>query len=331
MAWTLPEDHRLAGRTVVITGANSGVGFGAAELLARAGARVLFACRSRDRGEAAVARLGRSVPGADLELRLLDLADLASVRAFATDLAADHPRLDVLSNNAGVMTPPLARTADGFELQIGVNHLGHFALTGHLLPLLVRTPGARVVTVSSAAHRFGRIDLTNLLAERAYHRWAAYAQSKLANLLFAKELARRARAAAVALLSVACHPGYAHTALQTRGAKLTGSRLNEAFMSLGNRLLAQPAIVGARSTAWAAAAPDLEGGDLVAPSGLFALWGRPTTRRAARRAEDRQVAAELWDRSVELTGVSYEELDRPSAGARVDGRPARAGTRGSLG
>ena len=205
MAWTTADIPDLTGRTAVVTGANSGIGFGAAVELARHGAAVTLAARDPDRGADALARLRSEVPAATAELGRLDLADLASVRAFATGYRPDG--LDLLVNNAGVMAVPLRHTPDGFESQFGTNHLGHFALTGLLLPKLLARPGARVVTVTSGYHRIGRIDFTDLDARDRYRKWPAYAQSKLANLLFTFELQRRADTAGVELLALSAHPG----------------------------------------------------------------------------------------------------------------------------
>lgn len=254
-----------------------------------------------------MAQIRERVPEADLELRRLDLANLDSVRDFAKSFLDDHGSLDVLVNNAGIMTPPYAKTADGFEMQIGTNHLGHFALTGRLLPALARSEAPRVVTVSSVAHWFGRIRFHDLSWEKGYSRWAAYAQSKLANLLFAKEFARRVGDdAAGKVLSVACHPGYASTNLQAGGARLTGSGFKEWFMNSANSHLAQSASMGAYPTVTAATSEELSGGDFVGPDGMLELHGFPKKRTPAKRAEDREVAARLWDLSVELTGVAFE-------------------------
>src|SRR5205823_8094665 len=214
MEWAAEQIPDQGGRVAVVTGANSGLGRIVARELARAGARVTLACRDASKGERAAAEIGSAVADARLEVAKLDLASLESVRNFAQRFGAAHDRLDLLVNNAGVMAAPYRRTADGFELQLGTNHLGHFALTGELLAMLRDQPGARVVTVSSNAHKAGRIDFDDLQGERRYRRWRAYSQSKLANLLFMFELDRRAKAAGLELVSVAAHPGYAATNLQ---------------------------------------------------------------------------------------------------------------------
>jgi len=289
-SWTPARIPDLSGQTVIVTGANSGIGKEAASELARAGAHVVLACRSRSKAEAAAREMSGSV-----EVRELDLADLASVRAFADDVEGP---VDVLVNNAGVMAVPESRTADGFEMQIGTNHLGHFALTNLLLDRVTR----RVVTVSSAAHRIGAIDLDDLNWEkRRYRRWLAYGQAKLANLLFTSELQRRLDAAGSPVLSVAAHPGYASTHLQQH----TGSRLQDGFMQLGNRIFAQSAEQGAWPTLHAATDPDLRGNGFAGPTGLKGVQGRPGPVSRSRRARDAATASQLWELSEKLTGVRF--------------------------
>src|SRR5271167_2998976 len=225
--WTTDDIPPLAGRIAVVTGANSGLGFETALALARAGARVVLACRDEAKGGDALDRIRQAVPAADVRLDRLDLADLASVREFAADFSAGHGGLDLLLNNAGVMAIPRRETADGFEMQFGTNHLGHFALTGLLLDRLLARPGARVVTVSSTAAMIGRIRFDDLQGSRRYGKWTAYGQAKLANQLFALELDRRATDCGVDLVSVAAHPGYAATNLQAVGPRMSGSRIME--------------------------------------------------------------------------------------------------------
>lgn len=290
----------------MITGANSGIGLEAAEILAGLGAHVVLACRSPAKGEKALARIRARHPEGSVELRRLDLADLSSVRRFADEVSDHHGGVDVLVNNAGVMTLPYGKTADGFEMQIGTNHLGHFALTGLMLPALKKQPGARVVTVSSVAHWFGKIRLDDLCWERTYSRWPAYAQSKLANLLFSQELHRRANERKLELTSVACHPGYASTNLQAAGARVTGSSFKERFMNTANQFLAQSAAMGAHPTVHAAVSPEVEGGDFIGPEGVLELHGVPAKRRPARKAQDRETAVKLWELSERLTGVRFD-------------------------
>jgi len=300
--WTADDIGDLGGRTAVVTGANSGLGYQAALQLAIHGARVVLACRDAGRGEDAIARLRAAAPGAEVELERLDLADLASVRAFADSFAGAHDGLDVLVNNAGVMAIPRRETVDGFEMQFGTNHLGHFALTGLLLDNLRARPGARVVTVSSNAAQIGKIDFDDLAGRSRYNRWLAYGQSKLANQLFALELDRRVRAADLDLVSVFAHPGYAATNLQTVGR----SGISYQFMELGNRLFAQSDAAGALPTLYAAVAPGVRGGEYFGPDGFMATRGHPTRVPPVRRATDTDVARRLWEVSEELTGVTFD-------------------------
>jgi NAD(P)-dependent dehydrogenase (short-subunit alcohol dehydrogenase family) len=287
--WTAANLPRMDGRTVVVTGANSGIGLAAVRELARVGAHVVLAVRDPERG----ARATDAVPG-DCEVRQLDLADLSSVRAFAE--AWSGP-LDVLVNNAGVMAVPQNRTADGFELQLGTNHLGHFALTGLLLPSITD----RVVTVSSGAHRMGRIDLDDLNWERRrYRRWSAYGQSKLANLLFTMELDRRLTETGSPVKALAAHPGWAATSLQGR----SGVRVLDAAMRAANRFFAQSEAMGALPTLYAAV-EDLPGGSYVGPDGRAEQRGHPTLVGRSAAAQDAEVARRLWERSEELTGVHF--------------------------
>ncbi|MFI5307390.1 MAG: oxidoreductase [Polyangiales bacterium] len=306
--WTDAQLPDLGGKTALVTGANSGIGFGAARALAEHGALVVLGCRDPARGEAAMMRIASQLPAARLELLPLDLASLASVREAARAFAATHQRLDILCNNAGVMALPLARTEDGLELQLGVNHFGHFALTGLLLPRLVGGHAARVVTVSSLMHRRGRMRFDDLDAVRDYEKWAAYAQSKLANLLFAYELQRRLADKGAATISVACHPGYADTNLQQVGPALTGSKLAAAVYRLGGAMIAQSKERGAWPTLYAATAADVRGGDFIGPGGPFELAGSPVKVRSSRASHDETAAARLWQISAERTGVSYAEL-----------------------
>ena len=287
--WTAADIADQTGRTFVVTGANSGLGRMTATRLAAAGAHVVLACRNVAKGEQAAARMTGSV-----EVRALDLADLSSVRAFA-DVTSE--RVDVLVNNAGVMAVPLGRTKDGFESQIGTNHLGHFALTGLLLPRITD----RVVTLSSGAHRFGRIDLDDLNWDRRrYRAWQAYGQSKLANLSFAFELQRRLAAAGSPVRSVAAHPGYAATELQSHTETIL-----DTVMGLANRVFAQSASMGALPTLFAATAPDLSGGSYVGPDWPGELRGHPHLVGSTSAAKDEALAGGLWDLSEHLTGVRF--------------------------
>jgi NAD(P)-dependent dehydrogenase (short-subunit alcohol dehydrogenase family) len=305
-AWSTTDIPDQSGRVAVVTGANSGIGLVAARELARAGATVKLACRDTAKGETAASECREGSADAEVEVLALDLSDLSSVRGFASDLAAE--RIDLLVNNAGVMATPRRETADGFELQLGTNHLGHFALTGLLLDKLRASPDARVVTVSSPAHRTGRISFDNLQGERRYMRWSAYGQSKLANLLFAFELNRRAEAAGLALRSMAAHPGYAATNLQSAGPGIGGgitALLSKSVMAVTNRVIAQSAEMGALPTLYAATFPDLPGGSYIGPDGFRELRGHPKPVGSSGAARDPDTARRLWEVSEELTGVEF--------------------------
>lgn len=287
--WGVGDIPDQQGRTVIVTGANSGLGAVAARALAGAGAQVILACRDVDKGRAVAGEIGDRA-----QVRRLDLADLSSIREFAAGVDAAH----VLINNAGVMAVPLRRTADGFEMQTGTNHLGHFALTGLLLGKI----SERIVTVSSGAHAIGAIDLDDLNWERRpYKRWSAYGQSKLANLLFTFELRRRLAAAGSAKLSVAAHPGYAATGLQSH----TESILDK-VMAVGNRLAAQSAEMGALPELFAATAPTVEAGAYYGPTSLGGTRGHPGPSGCSPRARDELAARSLWDLSERLTGVTFD-------------------------
>jgi NAD(P)-dependent dehydrogenase (short-subunit alcohol dehydrogenase family) len=308
--WTaadIPDQH---GRVAVVTGANSGLGIATARGLAGAGATVVMACRDTGKGERAVTEIRAQAPDADLDLRELDLADLESVRSFAAALADEHPRLDLLINNAGVMAPPRRLTKDGFESQLGTNHLGHFALTGLLLSALLAADAPRVVTVSSGAHRIGKINFDDLNREHGYNNWLAYGQSKLANLMFCFELQRRAVDAGTELLSMAAHPGYAATNLQFAGP---AAWYEKAMMAVTNKVIAQSAEMGALPSLYAATKPDVPGGSFVGPDGFMEQRGHPHVVTAAGRAYDEQAWLRLWEASEELTGVHYEFAGTPAA------------------
>jgi NAD(P)-dependent dehydrogenase (short-subunit alcohol dehydrogenase family) len=304
--WQASDIPDQSGRTAVVTGSNSGIGLIAARELARAGAAVTLACRDTGKGKSAAESIRSEVPGARVDVASLDLSDLSSVRAFADSYGPAG--LDLLINNAGVMATPRRLTADGFELQLGTNHLGHFALTGLLLERLKAGSGPRVVTVSSTAHRTGRIDFDDLQGERRYMRWTAYGQSKLANLLFAFELDRRLRGAGTGLRSMAAHPGYAATNLQSAGPSVGGgifAALNTSVMWVSNRLIAQSAEDGALPTLYAATFPDLPGGTFVGPGGFMEQRGAPKPVSSSRASQDIDDARRLWAVSEELTGVGF--------------------------
>lgn len=295
------------GRIAVVTGANSGIGYVTARELARKGARVVLACRNAERGRRACAALQRELPSASIELGHLDLSNLSSIRTFAQ--AWRHDRLDLLVNNAGVAMVPYAQTADGFESHFGINHLGTFALTGLLLPRLLASSAARVVTVSSEGQRFARFDFNNLNAERFYNAPVAYLQSKRANLYFASELQRRADAAGANLRSIVVAPGLTRTNILTGGANKTRGWLYKALVGSLIRLLFRPTPEGAKTSLFAATAA-VAGGGYVVPSGAFQLRGEPVLRPQDRALRHTKAAQRLWLRSEQLAGVEYEFSSR---------------------
>ncbi|WP_329377811.1 SDR family NAD(P)-dependent oxidoreductase [Streptomyces sp. NBC_01351] len=338
--WSATHIPDQRGRTAVVTGANSGIGYVTARELARRGATVVLACRSAARGRAAVVRLRTEVPAAEVEFAELDLAELASVREFATAYGKRHASLDLLVNNAGVMALPFGRTADGFETQFGVNHLGHFALTGLLLPKLraananahanasatakattastigpvpAAPPGARIVNVSSGFHALSDIDidlddLDALRDPHGYRRWVAYGRSKTANLLFTHELARRFTAAGSTITAAASHPGYASSNLHSGASKLEGPSLLSRMSAFGNAVLAQPTASGALPTLYAATAPGVRSDEFIGPR--FGWRGAPARSWRAKWTLDDTSGEALWAASEKLTGVSYASLPR---------------------
>jgi NAD(P)-dependent dehydrogenase (short-subunit alcohol dehydrogenase family) len=286
------------GRLAVVTGANTGLGFETARVLAARGASVVLAVRDTDKGKAAAARIAGTAPGANVTVQPLDLASLDSIRAAAGELRARHPRIDLLINNAGVMFPPRQTTRDGFELQLGTNHLGHFALTGLLLEQMLPVPGSRVVTVSSQAHRIrARINFDDLQAERSYSRVAAYSQSKLANLMFTYELARRLSAAATTTIAVAAHPGLAATELTRHTPAIA------AFFYA--RVISQNPAMGALPVLRAATDPGVLGGQYYGPGRLLGTRGYPKLAASSRQSRDTAIQRRLWTVSEELTGVTF--------------------------
>jgi NAD(P)-dependent dehydrogenase (short-subunit alcohol dehydrogenase family) len=320
--WTPADIPDLAGRIAVVTGANSGLGLHTSTELARHGAHVVMTARDPHRGDEALRHVREQVAAsgrrADVELLVLDLADLSSVRAFAASVVAAHHSLDLLVNNAGVMALPRRETTvDGFERQLATNHLGHFALTGLLLPALLTGP-SRVVTVSSMAHRMGRIALDDLQSERAYQPWAVYGQSKLANLLFTMELQRRADAAGADLVSVAAHPGWSATNLVLAGPGAGRPHWLSAVLDAGNRLVAQSAEAGAWPTLFAATDPGVRGAEFFGPGSLGGTRGHPARTVARAPAYDPDLAAALWQRSSELTGVRFDFSHLPAPRAPLD-------------
>jgi NAD(P)-dependent dehydrogenase (short-subunit alcohol dehydrogenase family) len=304
--WTEADVPDQSGRTALVTGANSGIGWDTARVLAASGAKVLMGCRSKERGNEAIDRIRAVVQDADVQLLEMDLADLDSVREVAARVAQEHEKLDLLINNAGLMATPEQRTAQGFEMQFGVNHLGHFALTGLLLPRLLGATGSRIVTVSSTGHRPGRIHFDDVQWESGYKPWSAYFQSKLANLLFTYELQRGLDAAGLQTAALAAHPGGSRTNL---GNQNPGGFLNavlQAARPLIERLLLQSSAMGALPTLRAAVDPAARGGEYYGPGGFNEQTGHPIRVDSSRRSKDADVAKRLWRLSEELTGVTYD-------------------------
>ncbi|MGB0384386.1 MAG: oxidoreductase [Ardenticatenaceae bacterium] len=299
--WTAANIGNLAGQVVVVTGANSGIGWEASKVFAEKGAHVVMACRNVTKGEQAQRDLSGS-----REVAQLNLASLASVRAFADKFKAKHDKLDILVNNAGVMAIPYRKTEDGFEMQFGTNHLGHFALTGLLLDRLLASNKSRVVNVSSMAHEQGTMNWDDLAWESNYSEWGAYGMSKLANLLFAYELQRQFEAKSVNAISVGCHPGYAATNLQSIEPERWVTRLTNMLMKVTNRVVAQSAAMGALPTLYAALADEVNGGDYIGPAN--GMRGYPIKVQSNDKSHNRQDAAKLWAISEQLTGVQYGEL-----------------------
>jgi NAD(P)-dependent dehydrogenase (short-subunit alcohol dehydrogenase family) len=304
--WSTHDVPHLSGTSALVTGANSGLGYETALALAVAGAAVVLACRDQTKGAEAVERIRRVAPAAQVELASLDLADQASTRDFADQFNAGHNGLNILVNNAGVMAIPRRETVDGFEMQFGTNHLGHFALTGLLLENLLARPGARVVTLSSEVALVGRIKFDDLQSTRHYRKWAAYAQSKLANQLFTLELDRRAGDRGI--VSVAAHPGYAATNLQGVGPKMSGSRVKKALADIENVVFAQSAAMGALPVLYGATAPGVTGAQYFGPDKLFGMRGYPKQVHFVKAAKVQETATRLWEVSEELTGVHFEAL-----------------------
>lgn len=304
--WTADQIADQSGRTFIVTGANSGLGFETARELARHGGRVIVAARNEARGLDAVARIKAELPTAAIEYRALDLADLESVRAFATSIGSSAIAVDVLINNAGIMFPPRRLSPQGFESQFATNHLGPFALSGLLYDTLRRGRDARVVTVTSNLHKGGSIHFDDLSGERSYSPQAFYQQSKFANVLFGLELDRRLRAAGAPVKSVLAHPGYAATNLQNSSP----SRLMRAVMQIGNRLIAQSAAMGALDELYAAVSSSAEGGKVYGPDGFREVRGYPVEVEPDSAARNEDTARRLWDLSEKLTGVTWE-LDKP--------------------
>jgi NAD(P)-dependent dehydrogenase (short-subunit alcohol dehydrogenase family) len=305
--WHATDIPDQSGRTAIVTGGNSGLGYYTVLELARHGAKVVLASRNDVKAKEALARIIVEVPDADVDLRSLDLADLTSIRNFADGIQSSYPSIDLLVNNAGVMAVEQAKTADGFEMQIGTNHLGHFALTGLLLPLMLTVDGARVVTVSSNAHKPAKLNLDDLQHEKRYRKWLVYGETKLANLLFAYELQRRLTASGAPLISVAAHPGTAATNLVRVSAG--DNPIKVAVMTTGARLISQSGARGTLPQLYAATAPQVQGGEYFGPNGIAEQFGYPKKVDSSAASKDVETAKLLWQRSQELTGVTYPGLE----------------------
>lgn len=304
--WSVKDIPAQAGRIAVITGANSGIGYEAAKALAGAGAKVIIASRNERKGAEALANIRSATPDADIAFEPLDLSSLDSVARTADRIAASVPHIDLLINNAGVMAiPDRHETEDGFEMQMGANYIGHFAWTMRVLPKVFASDNPRVVTVSSLAHRSGRINFDDLQWRRHYRPWRAYCQSKLATLLFSLELDRIARAEGWKLKSVAAHPGYSVTGLQTAGPRMGRDRAGslEFLMKIMEPMLSQSAAAGALPTLFAATSPQAEGGLMYGPNGFYELKGPPVRSKIAAHARDPAIWRRLWDVSQQLTGL----------------------------
>ena len=309
--WSAADIGDLTGRVALVTGANSGIGYETARALAEHGAHVIMACRDDEKARRARDKLESELERSSLELLHLNLADLVSVRRAADEVLAEHARLDLLVNNAGVMGTPYRQTADGFELQMATNHLGHFALTGLLLDRIVTTARSRIVTVSSHLHRMGQLRLDDVAGTAFRSTWVAYGTSKLANLLFVAELSRRLQAAGLPTLALAAHPGWTRSNLAGSGAALGNSRVRRKLGRLAGSVLGQSAAGGALPVLCAATSSSVSQGEYVGPAHLFGLYGPPKLARPSRHARDPQSAAALWEASEELTAVRYS-VDTPA-------------------
>lgn len=303
--WTEKDIPNQVGRVVVVTGANSGLGFFTSRAMALKGATVIMACRDMQKGEEAKRRILENNPVEEPEVWMLDLADLASIKAFCHNYLSRNSKLDLLFNNAGLMAIPYLKTRDGFESQFGVNHLGHFALTAQLWPLIKKAGGSRIVNVSSIAHQMGRIRFEDIHWEKRYSKWGAYGMSKLSNLLFTKEMARRLDGSGIGVIAAASHPGYANTALQAKGSKMRGSKLGVGSFNLVNRLVAQPAEMGALPSLYAATAEGIKSGDYIGPGGFMRLRGWPAMDQANPARVTKEAAKRLWDLSESLTNQDF--------------------------
>ena len=305
VTWSAADAGDLTGRVALVTGANSGIGYETTRVLAVHGAHVIMACRDREKAARARDKLESQLDRSSLELLDLDLSDLASVRAAAERVVAQHARLDLLINNAGVMGTPYRQTADGFELQMATNHLGHFALTGLLVDRLVTTERSRIITVSSHMHRLGRIRAEDVATTKARNSWIQYSTTKLANLLFVAEFSRRLEEGGFRTVALAAHPGWTRSNLAGTGASLSRSRVRRRLSRIAGANVGQSATGGALPVLCAATSSHVRNGQYVGPGGAFGMYGPPRVVRRSRRSRDMKSAARLWEASEELTGVRY--------------------------
>jgi len=303
--WTVDDISQQDGKIVIVTGANSGLGFNTTKALALKGAKVIMACRNLEKGEKARQLIINEDVAVEPEVWQLDLASLASVKQFALKFSAVHERLDLLINNAGLMAIPYNKTEDGFEMQFGVNHLGHFALTSRLWPFLSGTEDSRVIQVSSLAHLIGEIRFEDIHWEKTYKKWGAYGMSKLANLLFVRELANRLTETGSGVKVAAAHPGYADTELQAKSAKMEGKQLGAKAMNLINKVVAQSGEKGALPSLYAATADGVEQGAFFGPGGLLKMQGWPVPDSPSKKLVTNEVAGQLWKLSETLTSMEF--------------------------
>lgn len=303
--WTTKDIPDQTGRIAIVTGANSGTGYETVKALASKGAHVVMGCRNLEKAETAKNTILSELPEASLEIIQLDLSDLQSVRNFVDEFSKKHQSLDLLINNAGIMTTPYRKTVDEFELQLGTNHFGHFALTGLLIDKIIATENSRIVTMSSVAHAMGKMDYEDLNWEKSYSRTGAYGRSKLANLLFTYELQRKLDERGNKTMSLASHPGWTKTNLQSTGLRLGGGYLFRAVLKIGNNLFAQKSWQGALPMLYAATDPEAESGAYYGPDGRGEWKGYPKLAKSSEASYNTESAKKLWELSKELTGVKY--------------------------